>query len=170
MSFYIYNSCFCDKIFWQKIILQEVTISDRPGYAPLINSPELMAVAKDCMIAVAGEDQVEFNDHWGTGSTDMGDLSAVMPSMHPHVAGAAGTSHGDDYRIVDPVKACVMSAQAQVLMAVELLKNGAARAKEVIEKFQPVYPSKAAYFEAVDQLMADRGLVTYTESGAEVNF
>ena len=148
----------------------EVEISDRPGYAPLINAPALMEVAKECMIAVAGEDEVMFNDHWGTGSTDMGDLSAVMPSMHPHAAGAAGTSHGDDYRIVDPIKACVMSAQAQVLMVVELLKNEAARAKHVIETFKPVYPSKAAYFEAVDQLMADKGLVTYTESGAEISF
>lgn len=148
----------------------EVEISDRPGYAPLINAPELMEVAKDCMIAVAGEEHVQFTDNWGSGSTDMGDLSSVMPSMHPHVAGAAGTSHGDDYEIVDPVKACVMSAQAQVLMAVELLKDNAARAKHVIANFKPVYPSKAAYFEAVDQLMADRGLITYTENGAQVNY
>ena len=63
-----------------------------------------------------------------------------------------------------------MSAQAQVLMAVELLKNDAARAKHVIETFQPVYPSKEAYFEAVNQLMADKGLVTYTESGAEISY
>jgi len=148
----------------------EVTISDRPGYAPLINSPELMEVAKVCMIAVAGKDAVEFTDRWGTGSTDMGDLSVVMPSIHPSVAGAAGTGHGDDYRIVDPVKACIMSAQAQVLMVVELLKDNAARAKHVIANFKPVYPSKEAYFEAVNQLMSDRSLVAYTETGAEVTF
>jgi hypothetical protein len=100
----------------------------------------------------------------------MGDLSAVMPAMHPHVAGAAGTSHGDDYEIVDPYMACVMSAQAQLLMAVTLLKDDGARAKHVMETFQPVYPSKEAYFEAVNQLMSDRGLVTYTENGAEVQF
>lgn len=148
----------------------EVEISDRPGYAPLINAPALQEVAKECMIAVAGADKVQFTDSWGSGSTDMGDLSAVMPAMHPHVAGAAGTSHGDDYEIVDPYMACVMSAQAQLLMAVELLKDDGARAKHVIDTFQPVYPSKAAYFEAVNQLMTDRGLVTYTENGAEVQF
>jgi len=146
----------------------EVTVSDRPGYAPLINAPALMEVAKECMIAVAGEDKVSFNDSWGTGSTDMGDLSAVIPSMHPHVSGAAGAGHGDNYQIVDPMKACVMSAQAQVLMVVELLKDNAAKAKHVIETFEPVYPSKAAYFEAVDKLMSDRNLVTYTEEGAQV--
>jgi len=148
----------------------EVSVSDRPGYAPLINSPELMEVAKDCMIAVAGEDQVHFDDKWGTGSTDMGDLSAVMPSMHPHVAGAAGTSHGDSFRIVDPIKACVMSAQAQVLMVAELLKDNASRANYVIENFKPVYPSKEAYFEAVNQLLSDRSLITYTENGAQIAY
>ena len=148
----------------------EVEISDRPGYAPLINAPALQEVAKECMIAVAGEDKVNFTSRWGTGSTDMGDISAVMPAVHPYAAGAEGTGHGDDYRIVDPVKACVMSAQAQVLMAVELLKKDAARARHVIETFQPVYPSKEAYFEAVDQLMSDRSLVKYTETGAEITF
>jgi len=51
---------------------------------------------------------------------------------------------------------------------VELLKDNAAKAKHVIETFEPVYPSKAAYFEAVDKLMSDRNLVTYTEEGAQV--
>ena len=55
-------------------------------------------------------------------------------------------------------------------MAVELLKDNASRAQHVIESFKPVYPSKEAYFEAVNQLMADKGLVTYTESGAEISY
>ena len=148
----------------------EVTVSDRPGYAPLLNSPELMEVAKECMIAVAGEDKVKFDDKMGGGSTDMGDLSTVIPSMHPHVSGAAGTGHGDDYAIVDPDTACVKSAQCQVLMAAELLKNNAEKARYVIDNFKPVYPSIKAYFEAVDQLMSDRSLVTYTDEGAQIVF
>lgn len=148
----------------------EVLVSDRPGYAPLLNSPELMEVAKDCMVAIAGEEGVAFDDKMGGGSTDMGDLSTVIPSMHPHVSGAAGRSHGDDYRIVDPETACVKSAQCQVLMVAELLKDNAARAKVVIDNFKPVYPSIKAYFEAMDQLLTDRELVKYTETGAEIVF
>jgi len=148
----------------------EVFVSDRPGYAPLLNSPELMEVAKECMIAVAGEEHVAFDDKMGGGSTDMGDLSTVIPSMHPHVSGATGKGHGDDYGIADPETACVKSAQCQVLMVAELLKDDAAKAKYVIENFKPVYPSIKAYFEAVDQLMSDRDLVKYTKNGAEVVF
>jgi len=148
----------------------EVEISDRAGYAPLVNAPALMAVARDCMIAVAGEDQVFFTDAWSSGSTDMGDLSTVIPSVHPYAAGATGSLHGDDCQITDPVKACILSAQAQVLMAVELLKDNAARARQVIDTFQPVYPSMEAYFEAVNQLMSDRDLVTYTGSSATISF
>ena len=148
----------------------EVEISDRPGYAPLINAPGLKEVAKECMIAVAGEDQVNFNENWSSGSTDLGDLSTVMPSIHPYVTGASGDLHGDNCQITDPIRACVMSAQAQVLMAATLLKDNAARAKEVVETFQPVYPSKEAYFEAVNQLLSDRDLVVYNDAGAEVSF
>jgi len=53
---------------------------------------------------------------------------------------------------------------------VELLKDNAARARQVIDTFQPVYPSMEAYFEAVNQLMSDRDLVTYTGSSATISF
>jgi len=63
-----------------------------------------------------------------------------------------------------------MSAQAQVLMVAELLKDNASRANYVIENFKPVYPSKEAYFEAVNQLLSDRSLITYTENGAQIAY
>lgn len=148
----------------------EVKVSDRPGYAPLVNSPELVEIARRVMTELVGEDQVDITGKWTTGSTDMGDLSTIFPSLHPHISGAEGKSHGDDYRLVDPENACVRSAQGQILMAVELLKDNAAQAKVVMERFRPVYPSKEAYFETMDQLLADRNLVEYTETGATVNF
>jgi len=147
-----------------------LTVSDRPGYAPLHNSAALKEVAKACMVELVGEDQVEFDNSWTCGSTDMGDLSCVIPSLHPHIAGAAGRGHGDDYRIVNPDLCCVLSAKAQVLMAVELLRDGAAKAKHVIADFRPRYPSKEAYFEAVDQFMTDRSLISYGDGTAKVQF
>ena len=47
-----------------------------------------------------------------TGSTDMGDLSMVMPVLHPYIGGATGTGHGADYQIVDPALAFVTQAKA----------------------------------------------------------
>src|SRR2546430_11063388 len=61
-----------------------------------------------------------------TGSTDMGDLSMVMPILHPYVGGATGSGHGADYKIVDPQLAYVTNAKALAAMAVDMLAEGAA--------------------------------------------
>lgn len=146
----------------------KVTISDRPGYAPLNNSRGLRDAAQRCWESLFGKEQVNFGESWGTGSTDMGDVSCLIPAIHPHIAGAAGRSHGDDYRIVDKETACVQSAKAQILLAAELLRDDAAVAKEIIATFTPRYPTKEAYFAEIDQLMVDRQLLQYRADGTAV--
>src|SRR5262249_5672256 len=66
------------------------------------------------------------------GSTDMGDVSQVMPVLHPYMGGARGTGHAADYAIVDPRMAYVMPARALAAMVVDLLWDGAGRAREVV--------------------------------------
>jgi len=147
-----------------------VKISDRPGYAPLLNDRGLMQVAEDVAVMLLGKDKVQMHRPWGCGSTDMGDLSCVMRALHPHISGASGKGHGDDYYITDPETCCVMGATIQVTLAAALLENGAARAKEVLAGPALRYPNKEAYFEAMDQFMADRELVTYDGDKAIVEF
>ena len=53
-------------------------------------------------IPLVGEDHYRDIGH-RTGSTDMGDLSQVMPILHPYMGGAEGTGHAADYRIVDRI-------------------------------------------------------------------
>jgi hypothetical protein len=42
----------------------------------------------------------------------MGDLSQVIPVLHPYMGGARGAGHAADYEIVDPHLAYVMPARA----------------------------------------------------------
>src|SRR5256712_10307063 len=72
-----------------------------------------------------------------TGSTDMGDLSMVMPILHPYVGGATGSGHGADYKIVDPQLAYVTNAKALAAMAVDMLADGATGAREVLKAAKP---------------------------------
>ena len=146
----------------------KVTIEDRPGYAPLNNSPELIQLSEEVMNEVVGPENVKRTSFWGTGSTDMGDLSTVMPVLHPHISGASGAAHGDAYYIKDPETACVASAVGQVAMLCALLENDAARAGEVIANFKPLYASKEDYFAAVDKFMADREMIVYGLTEATV--
>lgn len=138
-----------------------VEINDSPGYAPLKSDANLIRLAMDAFAQALPDEQLDVSDTIETGSTDMGELSGLMPVIHPYAAGAAGTGHGNDYRIQDPEKACVNSAKWQLAMLLLLLEKEAARAKEIIEKFEPQYASAEAYLAFVDSLGADGERICY---------
>lgn len=147
-----------------------VKVSDRPGYAPLLNDKGLMQVAQEVGELLCGKDQVQIPRPWGCGSTDMGDLSCVMRTIHPHIAGCIGKPHGDDYYVTDPETCCILGAAIMLTMTAVLLENNAARGKEILAGPPLRYPSKEAYFAAIDQFLSDRELVTYSGNSAAVVF
>ena len=67
----------------------------------------------------------------------MGDLSQVIPVLHPYMGGARGTGHAADYEILDPHLAYVMPARAMAAMVVDLLSDGARGAREVVANARP---------------------------------
>lgn len=141
-----------------------VRICDIPGYHPIRNCKDLIPVMKQAMEEVL--DRVVCNpEEIRGGCSDVGDLSGVMPMIHPYISGAAGKSHGNDYYIADPETACVSSAKVQLVFLKLLLQNGAETAKKVIAEFQPVYPSKEAYFRYMDSLSIDVQAVSYEKDG-----
>ena len=87
-----------------------------------------------------------------TGSTDMGDLSRIMPTVQPYAGGVTGTFHGNNFYVTDPDRACVDAAKWQLAMAKLLLENGAACAKQIISDFNPEFPSAKAYLDYMDSL------------------
>lgn len=147
-----------------------IEVVDNPGYAPLVNNVDLIEVAKEAMKQALPGVPFVHTPGFGTGSTDMGDLTCIMPAIHPYVAGAMGKSHGNDYEIVDPVAACVNSAKFQMGMLYVLLSNGAERAKKIVAEFKPLFASKEAYLAYVDSLACSGDRIIYKEDGAaEVN-
>jgi len=71
------------------------------------------------------------------GCTDMGDVSQIMPVLHPYMGGASGTGHAADYAITDPPLAYVAPAKALAAMVVDLMWGDAAAAREVVAKAKP---------------------------------
>ncbi len=143
-----------------------VDIKDTPGYAPLHNDEEMIALSRDAAEALG----LPFSqsDAISTGCTDMGDLSVLMPVIHPYAPGAVGLSHGADYMIAQPELACLGSAKWQLAMLQLLLENGAARAKRILAAFKPEFPSKQAYFDYIDAFTAAGDRITYEEGKAGV--
>ncbi len=143
-----------------------IDIQDTPGYGPLVNAPAMLEVARDAAAEALPElPPFEYNHVVGSGSTDMGDLSCVMPVVHPYMPGAEGISHGANYFITNPEWACVGSAKWQVAMVTLLLQNGGERAKTIAAEFQPPFASVEEYFEYVDSLECAGDRITYGEGG-----
>jgi len=141
-----------------------VILSDRPGYSPRVHDEGMMLVAKEAMEQVL--EQVNYNPTgWGTGCSDLGDVSMVMPAVHPNVGGATGTGHGNNYVIVDPDTACVDSAKVQAVMLALLLRNGGERTWEIKRNFKPSFASMKEFFACIDGLTMDQKAVTYNEDG-----
>lgn len=138
-----------------------IDITDIPGYAPLINAPGLIPLVKEAADHIIPEYQMEVSDAIGSGSTDMGDLSCVMPVIHPYAGGATGQSHGSEYYIKDPVAACIGSAKMQMAMLYLLLSDNAKRAKEIIEEFEPRFGSIKEYLDFVDSLNVTGDRIEY---------
>lgn len=145
-----------------------VEIIDIPGYAPLVNDPGMIEMTKDAFARVFPDVPFNVNPAYSTGSTDMGDLSSVMPVVHPYAAGNSGTSHGADYQIADPVKACVDCAKWQMSMLLTLLENEGARAKTIVANHKPYFKSHKEYFDFMDSLNCEGDRITYNEDGTAV--
>ncbi len=144
-----------------------VEIIDAPGYAPEINSDDMRLVAGEASRLIFGT-ECNIHDRTNSGSTDMGDLSGIMPTVQCWSAGATGKGHGNDYIIADVRKATVDSAKWQVGMLYLLLKDNAIRAKTIKENFKPLYPSIKAYLDYIQTIFSKGDRITYHDDGTAI--
>jgi amidohydrolase len=132
-----------------------VEIETLPGYMPMTCDATMARSFKDNAVQLVGEEHYRQIGH-RTGSTDMGDLSQVMPVLHPYVGGARGAGHGADYEIVDKPLAYVTPAKALGAMVVDLLADGAAGARAVLQQARP--PLTREQYFAFQRSLARREL------------
>lgn len=144
-----------------------VDIQDMIGYAPLVTDMGLTEVMREAS-AILPDEKFEFNPVPSSGSTDMGDLSCIMPVVHAYMPGAVGHSHGSDYYIENPERTCVGSAKWQLATLALLLENGAARAKKIVSEYRPRFASKEEYLNYLERIPCSGDRITYGDGCAEV--
>ena len=127
-----------------------------PGYLPTIplenidalnQAAETIKEAYPYEMTWAGE-----KDH-STGSTDVGDLTHIMPTMEFRTGGACGGGHQVNYDIADEELAYIVTAKIFALTAYHLLKDGAKLAHELKDGFTPKLTKEAylAYMESMNK-------------------
>lgn len=128
----------------------KVEIETLPGYMPMKEDPNLRTLFVNNVKTLFGENEITEVDHYA-GSTDMGDLSSLIPCIHPLISGASGIPHGKDFKIVNKYLGYVAPAKVLALMVVDLLHDDARKAREVIRQHQPVM-TKAEYISFQDSM------------------
>ena len=117
----------------------KVNITSIPGYFPLRHDPTLQELFQSNASELLGRDRVLVipSERNRGGSTDMGDLSQIMPACHPYTAGAVGTGHSKDHSINDYDLAVINPAKIMAMVTIDLLADGGAGAKAVLTKTRP---------------------------------
>lgn len=140
-----------------------VTICDRPGYLPRINNTEMCELAIAAANVALGEGSGMLGTKWGSGSSDIGDLSMLYPTAYLHISGAKGSAHGADFDVSNTEALCVDAAKVQMVFVRMLLENGAERAKRIIASYTPLYKTKEEYCAALDAMTRDCDAIAYGE-------
>ena len=107
-----------------------VKIQTIPGYMPLQQNHGMADIFRANATELVGEENVGYVDHRG-GSTDMGDISHLMPVIHPYVGGATGLGHGATYMIEDYELAVIKGAKALAYTAIDLLADNASHGNTI---------------------------------------
>ncbi|MBR2510012.1 MAG: amidohydrolase [Lentisphaeria bacterium] len=120
-----------------------VEIHNLGGYMPYQGCPELNAVHAENLKELCGGVLGDFG-HRGS-STDMGDVSMLIPALHAYSGGFSGSPHAKDFVMVDFELACIQGAKLLAMDAVSLLGSNAEKAKAIASL--PKIMDKKTYFE-----------------------
>ncbi len=125
-----------------------VEITNIPGYLPMRHDSNLQELFRRNSVELMGERSVLVmpNRRNRGGSTDMGDLSHLIPACHPYTGGAAGPGHSNEYLIENYELAVVNPAKIMAMVVIDLLVDDARKAKENIASHRPSM-TKEAYLK-----------------------
>lgn len=111
-------------------------ITELPGYLPVHHHAPLDEVVYENLCNLFGEEHTECISLWDGGSTDAGNISQLLPTVHAYIAASKGGMHGKDYEIIDKETAYLTTAKALITSAIDLLADEAERGLAMKESFR----------------------------------
>ena len=141
------NSAIVDRCFKAGALAvgAQVKITNIPGYLPMKHDTHLQELFRQNAASLLGESRtlvIPGRRNRG-GSTDMGDLSHLIPVCHPYAAGAVGSGHSKEYLVTDYESAVISPAKIMAMVVIDLMAEDAKRAREVISSHRPAMKKDA---------------------------
>ena len=111
------------------------SIDNVKGYKPLVQDEALSKVFEENALLFTKPANI-FHGVNMTGSTDMGDLSQIMPAIQPTMGGFSGALHSKEFKIEDSETVYISASKILACTVFDLLKNGAENAIRIKENFE----------------------------------
>jgi len=133
----------------------QIEITEIPGYLPILKHDNMEKVLRDNLYFLGFTDDDIINGGDFTGSFDFGDVSHIIPTLHPMFGGVKGALHTREYCIADEEYAYLAPAKAMALTVVDLLYDNANIGKEILKNFKPTMTKEEylTYMESNDQMI-----------------
>lgn len=126
----------------------EVDIETLMGYQPFNQSKELGKVFESVAEEFMDKEAIHHDINM-TGSSDIGDVSYLLPTIQPMVGGCVGQLHAKDFAVDDDYIAYILPAKLMALTAIRLLEDGAKLGKEIKNGFKPLM-TKEEYIKLLE--------------------
>lgn len=130
-----------------------VEITTLPGYLPIRSDESMLELYGQNAAALVGKTKVQRLGH-RTGSTDMGDVSQLMPVIHPYVVAATGNGHGIDYVVQDYELGVLTGAKAMAMTVIDLLFDGAKNARRIAGEYRAPL-TKESYLDLMRSMLKE---------------
>jgi len=113
----------------------KVDIKTYKGYLPLHQSEPMSALMAENASLLQDPPEIYYGIDM-CGSSDIGDLSHIIPTIQPTMGGFSGKLHAEDYNVSNETLAYINPAKLMALTVVDLLVNNAGAALEIKKKFK----------------------------------
>lgn len=117
-----------------KMVGADSEIEAYRGYLPLRQDKEMSRLIENNAAEIWGKEAYKRGVDM-IGSTDMGDLSQIIPCIQPTIGGFAGEAHSKDFKMIDAKKVYLDGAKLLAMTIIDLLYDVAQGAKNVKEAF-----------------------------------
>ncbi len=125
-------------------------VEDTPGQMPLKYNKGLAdAYTENARLFYKEKEILPYLDT--TASTDMGDVSLMMPVLHSLSSGIKGGLHSREYCIIDKEDAYITPIKIFCCMLIDLLWDQAQEAENILKEYKPDL-TKEQYLEMMDSM------------------
>ncbi len=137
----------------------KVEITNLPGYLPILRYPEFDNLFRDNLLFMGVPEEKIIQGGDFTGSFDLGDVSHIIPTIHPMLGGVKGNLHTRDFETINEDLAYILPAKAMALTVIDLLCNDAKNANKILGNFTPVMTKEEylGFLKSIDNVEVFEG-------------